>query len=78
METTPLTRLDDHTNDRVETEEGFTDANKDDFLLFSSNATSTNAASTNSLSGWLREPYRNQEDLLIPNPYGIWANGITN
>ena len=64
--------------------------NEDDFFLFNTNApivlkSGMPAAVSNLYPGALTAadskrfyPYQENNNLLLPNPYGIWANGTTN
>ncbi len=76
-------RLDNHHNDRVKATDEDTDPNTDDFFLFKNKASATGEKTAEEvMDGWLKEPYQDKdgrkEGLLFPNPYGIWADEITN
>ena len=82
-------RLDNHHNDRVsatatdlETTAKKAAVNEDDFFLFKNKASATGEkTAAEVMDGWLKEPYQDKggrkEGLLLPNPYGIWADGTT-
>ena len=75
-------RLDNHHNDRVKATDEDTDTNADDFFLFKNKASATGEkTAAEVMDGWLKEPYQDKggrkEGLLLPNPYGIWADGTT-